>query len=129
MKDLTRRPETLFLFGYMLLPLLALVSVAAGVWSVIIGNKILGIILIVVVTQLFVWGAVWMIGKRKRLLEELEGTIDASMSDEEAINAFNAREALEIEARECAAAARAAAAEQPTTQPAERNEDGTQAKD
>ncbi|WP_394161842.1 NF038396 family protein [Galactobacter valiniphilus] len=128
MKDLTRRPETLFLFGYMLLPLLALVSVAAGVWSVIIGNKILGIILIVVVTQLFVWGAVWMIGKRKRLLEELEGTIDASMSDEEAINAFNAREALEIEARERAAAERSAA-EQPTSQPAERNEDGTQAKE
>ncbi len=118
MKDLTRRPETLFLFGYMLLPLLALVSVAAGVWSVIIGNRILGIILIVVVTQLFVWGSIWMIGKRKRLLEELDGAIDASMSDEEAINAFNAREALEIEAREREAAERAA----------DPKEDGTQAR-
>lgn len=103
MKDLTRRPETLFLFGYMLLPLLALVCVAAGVWSVLIGNKVLGIVLIVVLTQVFVWGSVWMISRRKKLIEEANGVIDATMSDEEAINAFNAREALRIEAEEKAA--------------------------
>jgi len=100
MKDLTRRPETLFLFGYMLLPILGLASVVAGVWSVVIGHKILGIVLIVILTQAFVWGAVWCIQARRRLIESAHGAIDVSMSDEEAINAFNAREALEIEARE-----------------------------
>ncbi|MDR2257040.1 MAG: NF038396 family protein [Arthrobacter sp.] len=109
MKDLTRRPETLFLFGYMLLPLLSLVCVAAGVWSVIIGKTALGVVLIVVVTQLFVWGSIWMISRRTRLLKEADGAIDAAMSDEEAINAFNAREALEIERREAEEAARRAA--------------------
>lgn len=104
MNKISQRPETLFLFGYMLFPLLGLVTVAAGVWSVIIGNKVLGIVLIVVVSQLFVWGSIWMIGRRKKLIENLENGIDASMSDDEAINAFNAREALRIEAQEAAKA-------------------------
>jgi hypothetical protein len=97
---LSQRQETWFLLGYMLLPILGLVAVAMGIWSIVIGHKILGIILIVIVTQIFVWGAVYSIGKRKRLLERDLGAIDVQMSDEEAIDAFNAREALEIEARE-----------------------------
>lgn len=97
---LSQRQETWFLLGYMLLPILGLVTVAMGIWSIVIGHKILGIILIVIVTQIFVWGAVYSIGKRKRLLEHDLGAIDVQMSDEEAIDAFNAREALEIEARE-----------------------------
>lgn len=99
-KSLSQRQETWFLLGYMLLPILGLVSVAMGIWSVIIDHKILGIILIVIVTQVFVWGAVFAIGKRKKLLEADLDAIDRQMSDEEAIDAFNAREALEIEARE-----------------------------
>lgn len=100
MKDLTRRPETLFVLGYMLMPLLALVTVAAGVWSVVIGRTALGVILIVVVAQFFVFGALWCSNRRNKLLSEAHGAIEASMSDEEAINAYNAREALDIEARE-----------------------------
>ncbi|MGO3152921.1 MAG: NF038396 family protein [Galactobacter sp.] len=103
---LAQRQETWFLLGYMLLPILGLVSVAMGIWSIIIDRKILGVILIVVVTQVFVWGAVYAIGKRKKLLDQDLAAIDEQMSDEEAIDAFNAREALEIEAREQADAER-----------------------
>jgi hypothetical protein len=97
--SLSQRQETWFLLGYMLLPILGLVSVAMGIWSVVIGHKILGVILIVVVTQLFVWGAVYSIGRRKKLLERDLDAIDRQMTDEEAVDAFNAREALEIEER------------------------------
>ncbi|MGO1319738.1 MAG: NF038396 family protein [Galactobacter sp.] len=97
---LSQRQETWFLLGYMLLPILGLVTVAMGIWSIIIDRKILGVILIVVFTQVFVWGAVYAIGKRKKLLSHTLEDIDAQMSDEEAIDAFNAREALAIEERE-----------------------------
>ncbi|RKW71441.1 NF038396 family protein [Galactobacter caseinivorans] len=100
MKDLTRRPETLFVLGYMLFPLLALVVAVAGVWSVVIDRTVLGVILIVVVAQIFVFGALWCANRRTKLLAEAHGAIEASMTDEQAINAYNAREALEIEAKE-----------------------------
>lgn len=102
MNPISQRQETYFLLGYMLLPLLGLVSVAMGIWSIVIGHRILGVVLIVVLTQVFVWGAVWCIGKRRRLMAAAENEVDAAMSDEEAVNAFNAREALRIEAERAA---------------------------
>lgn len=124
MKDLTRRPETLFLLGYMLFPLLALVTVAAGVWSVMIDRTALGVVLIVVVAQVFVFGALWCVNRRTKLIREAHGVIEASMTDEQAINAYNAREALEIEARDQAAAERASgqqkSADQAAADPSDR---------
>lgn len=105
---LLRRQETFFFLGYMLLPLLGLVSVAMGVWSVIIGKRVLGLVLILVLTQIFVWGAVWCIGRRRKLLQAAEADVDAAMSDQEAIDAFHAREALELERKEREAAQEAA---------------------
>lgn len=112
MNSLRGRQETYFLLGYMLLPILGLVCVAMGIWSIVIGHRILGVLLIVLLTQAFVWGAVWCIGKRRRLLADVEEEIDAEMSDQQAIDAFNAREALRIEQREREEAARRERGEQ-----------------
>ncbi|MET3920370.1 NF038396 family protein [Arthrobacter sp. UYEF20] len=68
------KPETLFVLGYMLLPLLALLSAIVGLTMILGGNKIIGAIVIVVVTQLFAFGAVYALRKRKSaLLEESRG--------------------------------------------------------
>lgn len=98
--SLGQRQETWFLLGYMLLPILGLVAVAMGIWSIIIGHKILGVVLIVIVTQVFVWGAVYSIGRRKKLVAAAQESIEDQLSDDEAIDAFNAREALRIEAEQ-----------------------------
>jgi F0F1-type ATP synthase membrane subunit a len=66
-----RKPETLFVLGYMLLPLLALLSAIVGLTMILGGNKIAGIIVLVVVTQLFAFGAFFALRARKNaLLEE-----------------------------------------------------------
>ncbi|WP_115790296.1 NF038396 family protein [Arthrobacter silvisoli] len=66
-----KKPETLFVLGYMLLPLLALVSAIVGLTMILGGNKILGIIVLVVVTQVFTFGAFFALRARKAaLLEE-----------------------------------------------------------
>jgi len=69
-----RKPETLFVLGYMLLPLLALLSAIVGLTMILGGNKIAGIIVLVVVTQLFAFGAFFALRARKNaLLEEPDG--------------------------------------------------------
>ena len=69
-----RKPETLFVLGYMLLPLLALLSAIVGLTMILGGNKIAGIIVLVVVTQVFAFGAFFALRARKNaLLQEPEG--------------------------------------------------------
>ena len=66
-----RKPETLFVLGYMLLPLLALLSAIVGLTMILGGNKVAGIIVLVVVTQVFAFGAFIALRARKTaLLEE-----------------------------------------------------------
>lgn len=66
-----KKPETLFVLGYMLLPLLALLSAIVGLTMVLGGNKIAGAIVLVVVTQVFAFGAFFALRARKAaLLEE-----------------------------------------------------------
>ena len=69
-----RKPETLFVLGYMLLPLLALLSAIVGLTMILGGNKIAGIIVLVVVTQAFAFGAFFALRARKNaLLQEPDG--------------------------------------------------------
>ncbi|MET3933044.1 NF038396 family protein [Arthrobacter sp. OAP107] len=65
-----RKPETLFVLGYMLLPLLALLSAIVGLTMILGGNKIAGIIVLVVVTQVFAFGAFFALRARKNALFE-----------------------------------------------------------
>ena len=69
-----KKPETLFVLGYMLLPLLALLSAIIGLTMILGGNKIVGAIVLVVVTQAFAFGAFYALRKRKTaLLAEPDG--------------------------------------------------------
>ena len=66
-----KKPETLFVLGYMLLPLLALLSAIVGLTMILGGNKIAGAIVLVVVTQVFTFGAFFALRARKTaVLEE-----------------------------------------------------------
>lgn len=66
-----KKPETLFVLGYMLLPLFALLSAIIGLTMILGGNKILGLIVLVVVTQVFTFGAFYALRARKAaMLEE-----------------------------------------------------------
>lgn len=70
-----KKPETLFVLGYMLLPLLALVSAIVGLTMILGGNKIVGIIVLVVVTQVFTFGAFFALRARKAaLLQDSDST-------------------------------------------------------
>lgn len=60
-----KKPETLFVLGYMLLPLLALLSAIVGLTMILGGNKIAGAIVLVVVTQAFAFGAFFALRARK----------------------------------------------------------------
>lgn len=63
-----KKPETLFFLGYMLLPLLALLSAVIGLTTILNGNKVAGIIVLVVVTQVFAFGAFFALRARKAAL-------------------------------------------------------------
>ncbi|MGA8788567.1 MAG: NF038396 family protein [Paenarthrobacter sp.] len=63
-----KKPETLFVLGYMLLPLLALISAIVGLTMILGGNRIAGIIVLIVVTQVFTFGAFFALRRRKALL-------------------------------------------------------------
>ena len=64
-----KKPETLFVLGYMLLPLLALLSAIVGLTMILGGNKIAGAIVLVVVTQVFAFGAFFALVPASRLLK------------------------------------------------------------
>ena len=69
-----RKPETLCALGYRLLPLLALLTAIVGLTMILGGNKITGAIVLVVVTQVFAFGAVLALRRRKSaLLAESDG--------------------------------------------------------
>jgi hypothetical protein len=69
-----KKPETLFVLGYMLLPLLALLSAIVGLTMILGGNKVVGAIVLVVVTQAFAFGSFFALRKRKHaLLAERSG--------------------------------------------------------
>jgi hypothetical protein len=68
LRELLGKPEPLFALGYMLFPLLGLICAALGLWMVVTGAVVAGIIMLLAVTQAFVLGALWAIGKRRRLL-------------------------------------------------------------
>ena len=65
-----KKPETLFVLGYMLLPLLALLSAIVGLTMILSGNKIAGAIVLVVVTQVFTFGAFFALRARKAAVLE-----------------------------------------------------------
>ncbi|MDD1476755.1 NF038396 family protein [Arthrobacter sp. H16F315] len=68
------KPELLFVLGYMLLPLLALLSAVVGLTMILGGDKIAGAIVLVVVTQAFAFGAFFVLRRRKQtLLTERQG--------------------------------------------------------
>lgn len=67
---LKKSPEGLFIIGYMLFPLLALVVAVLGFFLVLGGHRIFGVILLLVPTQLFIFGAYWAITNRKRMMAE-----------------------------------------------------------
>lgn len=69
-----KKPETLFFLGYMLLPLLALLSAIVGLTTILGGNKIVGAIILVVVTQVFAFGAFYALRARKTALLQESGT-------------------------------------------------------
>ncbi|NAZ16610.1 hypothetical protein GT020_11125 [Glutamicibacter soli] len=68
--DLKQHSDALFVLGYMLFPLLALVVAVLGFFMVLGGHKIIGVILLFVPTQVFLYAAFWAIKNRKLLLEE-----------------------------------------------------------
>ncbi|GAB3758048.1 hypothetical protein GCM10027591_07220 [Zhihengliuella somnathii] len=63
------RQEPLFLLGYMLFPLLALIFAALGLWMILTGQKVGGLIVLLVVTQVFAFGSIWAIGRRRKVME------------------------------------------------------------
>ncbi|TLM85392.1 hypothetical protein FDW83_03130 [Pseudarthrobacter sp. NamE2] len=65
-----KKPETLFVLGYMLLPLLALLSAIVGLTMILGGNKIAGAVVLVVVTQVFAFGAFFALRARKAAVVE-----------------------------------------------------------
>lgn len=65
-----KKPETLFVLGYMLLPLFALLSAIVGLTMILGGNKIAGAIVLVVITQVFAFGAFLALRARKAAVAE-----------------------------------------------------------
>lgn len=65
-----KKPETLFVLGYMLLPLFALLSAIVGLTMILGGNKIAGAVVLVVVTQVFAFGAFFALRARKAAVVE-----------------------------------------------------------
>lgn len=68
-RELKRRPEILFMLGYMLFPLLALICAALGLWMILTGQRLAGLIVLLFVTQIFTFSAVWAINQRRKAIE------------------------------------------------------------
>lgn len=69
-KYLISKSEPLFVLGHMLLPFFALVCAGMGLWMVIDGHKVAGLIMLLVVTQAFAFGSLWAVKRRKVVLAE-----------------------------------------------------------
>ena len=70
--ELKQHPEVLFVLGYMLFPLLGLAVAVLGFFMVLGGHKIFGLIMLLIITQVFIFSAMWAINNRKRALAEQE---------------------------------------------------------
>jgi hypothetical protein len=68
-KALANKPEPLFALGFMLLPLLALICAALGLWMIVTGQSIGGLVVLFTITQAFALGGFWAINRRRRLLD------------------------------------------------------------
>ncbi|WP_417234371.1 NF038396 family protein [Arthrobacter sp.] len=69
-RELTSKPEPLFALGFMLFPLLGLICAALGLWMIITGTVIGGIIVLFTITQVFAFGAFWAINRRTRIIAD-----------------------------------------------------------
>lgn len=69
MKDLINQPEPLFLLGYMLFPILALVCAGLALTLIFSGSAAAGIALFAVM-QFFTLGAFWLMARRRRILAD-----------------------------------------------------------
>lgn len=68
-RELSRRPDILFVVGYMLFPLLALIFAGLGLWMVLTGQRLAGLIVLLFVTQVFAFSAFWAINQRRKAIE------------------------------------------------------------
>ncbi|MGJ9404345.1 NF038396 family protein [Arthrobacter sp. KK5.5] len=68
LRELTGKPEPLFALGFMLFPMLALICAALGLWMIVMGQTIGGLVVLFTITQAFAFGSFWAIGRRRRLL-------------------------------------------------------------
>ena len=68
-RTLANTPEPLFALGYMLFPLLALISAALGLWMIVTGQTIGGLVVLFTVTQAQAFGAFRASGRRSRILD------------------------------------------------------------
>jgi hypothetical protein len=68
-RELSRRPDILFVLGYMLFPLLALICAALGLWMVLTGQRLAGLMVLLFVTQIFAFSAFWAINQRRKALD------------------------------------------------------------
>lgn len=71
-KALKTSPEALFVLGYMLFPLFALIFAGLGLFMILTGSKIMGLVLLLTLTQVFAFGSLWAVGARKKVLAEEE---------------------------------------------------------
>ena len=72
LKALKTNPEALFVLGYMLFPLFALIFAGLGLFLILTGSKIMGLILLLTLTQVFAFSSLWAVGARKKLQAEGE---------------------------------------------------------
>lgn len=72
LKALRTSPEGLFILGYMFFPLFALIFAGLGLFMILTGSKIIGLVLLLTLTQAFAFGSLWAVGARKKLLAEGE---------------------------------------------------------
>ena len=70
LKALKTNPEALFVLGYMFFPLFALIFAALGLFLILTGSKIMGLVLLLTLTQVFAFSSLWAVGTRKKLLAE-----------------------------------------------------------
>ncbi|WP_022873776.1 NF038396 family protein [Nesterenkonia alba] len=67
--------------AYLLMPILALATVAVGLMLVFDGATVAGVIVLAAVTQLWVAGALWMHIKRGRLLRAAAEEVTEELSE------------------------------------------------
>ena len=70
LKALKTHPEALFVLGYMFFPLFALIFAGLGLFLILTGSKIMGLVLLLTLTQVFAFSSLWAVGAHKKLLAD-----------------------------------------------------------